>query len=393
MKKLALILAVIMCASALIITSCTKDLGGKANEPDNKPQNNENVVTETIKVPSSAEAAEYNAELESLIEQEQEKFDNDKEILLHVNGVPVSATAVRYANLACHSFYANNNDENIDEVIQKEINDFYTLNAAVVTVAAREGAGLTEEQIQTQIVDMVANYKANFGDDYDSVFEMYAYQTPFYFYLSNLYNVLYSNLFDHYTEDPESEFAKEITEKVLEGDLVRAKHILISFPEGEEVTDEIKAETLAKANEVMALIADGADFDELIATYGEDPGMEANPNGYIFGKGEMVLPFEETTYALEVGEISEPVETDFGYHIIQKLAVEEDYEALRANAAFQNEAYNALSEMLKEEAANYEFVYADNYDERVADFVAEYEAMAAAQAAQAEQTEQAEQAE
>ncbi len=65
-------------------------------------------------------------------------------------------------------------------------------------------------------------------------------------------------------------------------------------------------------------------FDQFVQDYGMDPGVETNPDGYTFGEGEMVEPFYEGAKALEVGQISELVPTDYGYHIILRLPLNEE---------------------------------------------------------------------
>ena len=96
----------------------------------------------------------------------------------------------------------------------------------------------------------------------------------------------------------------ETVKKMCEENYIRAKHILLE--------DE------ATAEEVLAKIAAGEDFDALVAEYGKDPGMERNKDGYVFTYGEMVKPFEEAAFALEEGGVSLPVKSDFGYHIIKR---------------------------------------------------------------------------
>ena len=63
----------------------------------------------------------------------------------------------------------------------------------------------------------------------------------------------------------------------------------------------------------------GEDFKTLVETYGEDPGMIQNPEGYTFVSGVMVQPFEQATRELEIGEISGIVWSDFGIHIIKRV--------------------------------------------------------------------------
>ena len=73
------------------------------------------------------------------------------------------------------------------------------------------------------------------------------------------------------------------------------------------------------ANDILARARAGEDFDMLIAAYGEDPGMQANPDGYTFTSGVMVAEFEQATRELAIGEISDLVPTQFGFHIIKRV--------------------------------------------------------------------------
>jgi peptidyl-prolyl cis-trans isomerase C len=104
---------------------------------------------------------------------------------------------------------------------------------------------------------------------------------------------------------------------------VRARHILIraaGSPSAAEVGKKefSDAEALAKAQEIRKKLAAGADFAVLAAQESDDPGTKGKGGDLSFFKhGQMVPPFDQAAFSLKVGEISEPVKTQFGYHIIR----------------------------------------------------------------------------
>lgn len=125
------------------------------------------------------------------------------------------------------------------------------------------------------------------------------------------------------SEMPEYAVSEDEARESVKNTYVRAKHILISTVDsttGASLSDEEKTAAKAKADDIYKQISDGADFDALMNEYSEDPGLSSSPDGYEFGKGQMVEEFETASYALEVGEVSKPVESSFGYHIIKREA-------------------------------------------------------------------------
>lgn len=102
-------------------------------------------------------------------------------------------------------------------------------------------------------------------------------------------------------------------------DQVRASHILLMY-EGSARSSATRSKEEART-EIEALskkLAEGGDFEQLAAENSDCPsGMRGGDLG-IFGRGQMVPAFEEAAFALEVGETSDIVETDFGYHLIQR---------------------------------------------------------------------------
>ncbi|MEM9755400.1 MAG: peptidylprolyl isomerase [Pseudomonadota bacterium] len=88
-------------------------------------------------------------------------------------------------------------------------------------------------------------------------------------------------------------------------------------PSTEYNASHILLETEEEAAEVIALLDEGGDFAELAAEYSIGPtGPRGGELGW-FGQGTMIEPFENAVIALEVGAISEPVETQFGWHVIR----------------------------------------------------------------------------
>ncbi len=134
---------------------------------------------------------------------------------------------------------------------------------------------------------------------------------------------------------------------------LRAKHVLISI---DDDTDDAAAK--AKAEEVLAKAQAGENFDELVKEYGEDPGMEGNPDGYVFTDGTMVQEFEDGTKSIQPGEFT-LVQTSYGYHVIQRLDLEESPE-------YFEEAYASVEDTIDQAAEN------GLFEEQLEKWVAEY---------------------
>jgi len=101
---------------------------------------------------------------------------------------------------------------------------------------------------------------------------------------------------------------------------VRASHILIRPDAGDPNADpnEANARALAKAQELLKQIKEGgADFDELAKANSDSQSREKGGDLGFQSRGAWVEPFEQAAFALEVGQISDIVQTQFGYHIIK----------------------------------------------------------------------------
>lgn len=96
---------------------------------------------------------------------------------------------------------------------------------------------------------------------------------------------------------------------------IRASHILIKTDDA--TNDVLKAAARAKIEGILKQVKDGGDFAALAAANSDCPSKSNGGDLGLFGKGQMVPPFEEAAFALSTNEVSGVVETSFGYHIIK----------------------------------------------------------------------------
>lgn len=123
------------------------------------------------------------------------------------------------------------------------------------------------------------------------------------------------------------------TEIFSQPEQVRASHIIILLPPGAS-DDEIK-QALTQIKSVETKLKNGGDFAALAKEYSMDGSKDRGGDLDFFGPGEMVPQFEEAAFALNVGETSGIVETQFGYHLIKltdrKPATTMDFEVVKAD--------------------------------------------------------------
>ena len=125
-------------------------------------------------------------------------------------------------------------------------------------------------------------------------------------------------------------------DKLNEAGVLHAKHILIKAEpvtdEAGNVTDDGMAAALTEAQGLYDQLMTAEDpmtlFDQLMTEHTDDVDASGNVNGgaegYTFGDGEMVTEFYEGTKALAEGEISQPIQSPYGYHIILRLSADNE---------------------------------------------------------------------
>jgi peptidyl-prolyl cis-trans isomerase SurA len=100
-----------------------------------------------------------------------------------------------------------------------------------------------------------------------------------------------------------------------ESSQIRAKHILILFEK--DVSKKIRKEKNKQIKQILAELKEGKDFAEAAKEYSEDVSASLGGDVGFVKKGQMVPEFEKAVYRLKEGEISDVVETEYGYHIIK----------------------------------------------------------------------------
>jgi len=164
--------------------------------------------------------------------------------------------------------------------------------------------------------------------------------------------------------------AYEAYKEGFQADETRAtRHILLSTNSGED-----EEEQLAKAKELLAELRAGGDFAKLAEEHSQDPGS-AKDGGSLgdIEREEMVPEFDKAAFELEVGAISEPVKSQFGYHIIQVEKINatepEPLAALRMELVEEEQLRLAQDQVTEqaEQLRNVLFEKADNLSDAATD--------------------------
>ena len=158
--------------------------------------------------------------------------------------------------------------------------------------------------------------------------ESSAYRTQSTFEDANiLANMTYEDIGKNAKLD-EADVRKYFEAHKTEFEQVRARHILIRVqgspaPVRPGQKDLTEAEALAKAQDLRKRIQAGEDFAQLARQESDDTGSGAKGGDLgSFRHGQMVPSFEEAAFAMQPGDLSEPVKTPFGYHVIKVEAKE-----------------------------------------------------------------------
>ncbi|AKG05018.1 MULTISPECIES: peptidylprolyl isomerase [Salimicrobium] len=216
----------------------------------------------------------------------------------------ILATSV-FTLAACSS---DDSSETVAETANSEITkeEFYNelknkhgeevLQQLVTNEVLTEKYDVSDEAVQKEVDAL----KEQYGDQFDQALESSGFEDVDAFKETIRQSLLQEQAAAETVDISEKEM-KDYYERMKTE--VQASHILV---EDKETAEEVKKK-----------LADGAEFSELASEYSSDGSAQQGGKLGYFGPGEMAQEFEAAAYKLDKGEISEPVQSQFGYHIIK----------------------------------------------------------------------------
>lgn len=300
-------------------------------------------VTDTSPVKAAtAEEDETRAlsytEAELLLPLLGSEYDDDA-IVLTVDGMEIPWSVYLYFirnNLNTFLYYGYlptdysmeiNPGQTLDEALRETMNDYFRRIGA-----AAAHSELTDEEMNAEFDAYWADLVEQLGGEkalYEEL-DNYGYSKDF-LRFSMKTNAMVQDAFTRaFGEDYSGLTDETVADWVSDNEYVRAKHILI-LCDSESFTEEEMAEKkqqLEQIREELLSIEDSEElenaFDDQMSLLSEDTGLFMYPDGYVFTRGKMVKEFEDAAFALADYELSDIVETSYGYHLLLGLPVERE---------------------------------------------------------------------
>jgi|GEM_PF-4155713 len=207
----------------------------------------------------------------------------------------------------------------IAEEIMELVNDQLTADAFILAMAEQYGITLTDEDkagIEESKKNMIERLKADRGVSLNEYLLSIGVTESTLDYALTIEVITKKVWAELVSEDEIMAYFEE--------NFVTVEHVLIKSTD--DITDPaLLAEIEDKKSTVLSRARAGDNFLDLVAEFGEDDGVKTEPFHYTFTKGVMVPEFEEMAFSMQVGEISAPVKTSYGYHIIKKIPMLPEY--------------------------------------------------------------------
>ncbi len=228
-----------------------------------------------------------------MLQQESQQETKENQVAALVNGDPIMKDEL------FDLMYAQGGSEVLEDLIIRQL---------IIQEAGRLGITVDESELDEEIDKVIEEGFMGSEEDFLMLLEQFGVAIESFREDARL-NLLARKIAMEqadFTEEDGREFFEEYRYLFEQEEEVEARHILV--------------ETEAEAEEIAGLLAEGESFEDLAAEYSTDQSNK-DDGGYLgfFSRGNMVEPFEEMAFSMEIGDISGPVETEFGYHIIEVL--------------------------------------------------------------------------
>jgi peptidyl-prolyl cis-trans isomerase C len=237
-----------------------------------------------------------------------------------VNGVVISAVELKRASKVMMS---GQRGAPLAADQQKELEKQAVTQLVSAELLYQAGQKLEVKDLDKQVADKMAQGKARFPNAQEfikAMSEMEMEEKDLLDYTRR--DLIISNFIEKtimpkivVSEEDSKKFYDQNPDKFTRPESVKASHILLGIDQ-KAGADEKKA-AREKAEKLRKELAGGADFAALAKTNSTCPSSQQGGDLGFFGKGQMVPAFEKAAFALKPGEISDVVETQFGYHIIK----------------------------------------------------------------------------
>lgn len=198
-------------------------------------------------------------------------------------------------------------EENVKETVLAQLAQIKTMNL----LAARHGVALEEEE-QQRVKEAASAYFQSLNDVEKESMRVTEEL------IQSLYGeyALANKVYEYIIKDINPEISDDEARTITVQHILIKTYALDGTGKKIEFTESAKADAYGRAEQILKLARDEeSDFESLIMQYSED-----EKGTYSFGKGEMEKSFEEAAFNLETGEISNIVETSYGYHIIKCIS-------------------------------------------------------------------------
>lgn len=279
-----------------------------------------------------------------------ESSKKEREILMTLGSFDVSYEIYRYALLnSADSYIAENGElpesgearEEAEAVIRKNALGALKNMYAVLAACSEYSISIDDQLIKDKVTSKIALDAEEYADEKqfsEAIKKAHMNKSV----LKFLYGVQYCQDELYYAMIKAGDIStdKEYIMSLIQSDaFVRIKQVLIKFDIDDDGHDDGNREDKrALAEQVLAMAKGGSDFDMLVSTYGNDIYMVNNPDGYYIIRGVNYVQFEDAAFALEIGGISDIVETPVGFSIIMRLPkgdayIKDNYDSLASDYA------------------------------------------------------------